>query len=142
MALDRRRALTYNRVASAVNYPQDIRDLDLALKTSEVKGSGRVPDFLVDLTIGIAKIGLAPEDGRHKGGLDIAVFCQNANGDGVGDLWQKMDLNLSETTYQRMLRDGLPYSGRVIVTGLVKHVKVVVYDYATDRVGTITRQVR
>jgi hypothetical protein len=41
-----------------------------------------------------------------------------------------------------MLRDGLPYSGRVIVTGLVKHVKVVVYDYATDRVGTITRQVR
>jgi VWFA-related protein len=140
--LDRRRALTYNRVASAVNYSQDIRDLDLTLKTSEAKGTGRVPDFVVDLTIGIAKIGLTPEDGRHKGGLDIAVFCQNANGDGVGDLWQKMDLNLSETTYQRMLRDGLPYSGRVTVTGLVKHVKVVVYDYATDRVGTITKQVR
>ena len=125
-----------------MNYPQDIHDLDLTLKTSEIKASGRAPDFVVDLTIGIAKIGLTLEDGRHKGGLDIAVFCQNANGDGVGDLWQKMNLNLSEETYQRMLREGLPYSGRLTVTSLVKHVKVVVYDYATDRVGTITRQVR
>ena len=112
------------------------------LKTSEVKGTNRVPDFVVDVTIGIANVGLTLEDGRHKGGLDIAVFCQNANGDGVGDLWQKMDLNLSEATYQRMLREGLPYSGRVTVTGIVKHVKIVVYDYATDRVGTIVRQVR
>ena len=140
--LDRRRSLTYNRIASAVNYPRDIGDLELSLKTSEVKGSGRVPDFVVDVTIGIANVGLTLEDGRHKGGLDIAVFCQNANGDGVGDLWQKMDLNLSEATYQRMLREGLPYSGRVTVTGIVKHVKIVVYDYATDRVGTIMRHVR
>ncbi|MGE5834528.1 MAG: VWA domain-containing protein [Acidobacteriota bacterium] len=140
--LDRRRSLTYNRIASAVNYPRDIGDLELILKTSEVKGSGRLPDFVVDVTIGIANVGLTLEDGRHKGGLDIAVFCQNANGDGVGDLWQKMDLNLSAATYQRMLREGLPYSGRLTVTGAVKHVKVVVYDYATDRVGTIMRQVR
>lgn len=140
--LDRRRSLTYNRIASAVSYPRDIGDLELILKTSEIKGSGRAPDFVVDLTIGLANVGLALDDGRHKGGLDIAVFCQNANGDGVGDLWQKMDLNLSEATYQRMLREGLPYSGRVTVAGLVKNVKVVVYDYATDRVGTIMRQVR
>ena len=140
--VDRRRSLTYNRIASAVNYPQNIGDLPLTLKTSEIKGSGKTPDFVVDLTIDITRIGLTVADGRHKGGLDIALFCQNADGDGIGDLWQKMDLNLSEQTYQRMLRDGLTYSGRVTVTGLVKHVKVVVYDYASDRIGTVMRQVR
>jgi VWFA-related protein len=140
--IDRRRSLTYNRIVSAVNYPQDIRDLDFTLKTSEVKGSGRVPDFVADLTIDIAKIGLTLSDGRHTGGLDIAVFCQNANGDPVGDLWQKMGLNLSDATHQRMMREGLTYSGRMPVTGLVKYVKVVVYDYTSDRIGTIMRQVR
>jgi VWFA-related protein len=139
---DRRRALTYNRIASAVNYPRDIGDLALTLETSEVKGTGRVPDFVVDLSIDLSRIALTIDDGRHKGGLDIAVFCQNADGDGIGDLWQKMDLNLSEPTYQRMLRDGLTYSGRVTVTGPVKHVKVVVYDYASDRIGSVMRQVR
>ena len=53
-----------------------------------------------------------------------------------------MDLNLSDATYQRMTRDGITYSGRVVVTGLVKYVKVVVYDYTSDRIGTIMRQVR
>ncbi|HYN06646.1 MAG TPA: VWA domain-containing protein [Vicinamibacterales bacterium] len=140
--LDRRRALSYNRVATAVNYPQDIRDLDIQLKTSEVKGTGRVPDVVVDLTIDISKIGLTIADGRHRGGLDIAVFCQNADGDPVGDLWQKMDLNLSDATHLRMTRAGLSYSGRIPVTGIVKYVKVVVYDYASDRIGTVMRQVR
>jgi hypothetical protein len=125
-----------------VNYPRDIGDLALTLETSEVKGTGRVPDFVVDLSIDLSRIALTIDDGRHKGGLDIAVFCQNADGDGIGDLWQKMDLNLSEPTYQRMLRDGLTYSGRVTVTGPVKHVKVVVYDYASDRIGSVMRQVR
>jgi VWFA-related protein len=140
--INHRRALTYNRVASAANYTQDINDLPLKLATSEVKGSSRFADFVVNLTIDISQIGLVLDSDRHRGGLDIAVFCQNADGDAVGDLWQKMDLNLSEATYQRMLKEGLTYSGRITVTGLVKHVKVVVYDYASDRVGSILRQVR
>jgi VWFA-related protein len=139
---DRRRALTYNRVATAVNYRQDIRDLDLTLKAFEARGKGRLPDFVVELTINLAKVGLTIEDGRHKGGLDIAVFCQDANGEGVGDLWQKMNLNLSEATFQRMSKEGVTYTGRITPTRLVKHVKVVVYDYASDRIGTILRQVR
>jgi VWFA-related protein len=137
-----RRSLTYNRVASAVNYPQDIKDLAIKVETEEVKGSGRFPDFVANLTIDVTKIGLRLDGGRYKGGLDIAVFCQNADGDGVGDIWQKMDLNLSEATYQRMLKDGLSYTGRITVTGLVKHAKIVVYDYTSDRLGTALKQIR
>jgi VWFA-related protein len=137
-----RRSLTYNRVASAVNHPLDIKDLEFKLDTSEVKGAGRFPDFVATLSIDISRIGLTLDGGRRKGGLDIAVFCQNADGDAIGDVWQKMDLNLSEATYQRMLKEGLPYSGRITVTGFVKHAKVVVYDYTSDRLGTALKQVR
>ena len=137
-----RRSLTYNRVASAVNHPQDIKDLEFKLDTSEVKGTGKFPDFVATLSIDISKIGLTVDGGRRKGSLDIAVFCQNADGDAIGDVWQKMDLNLSEATYQRMLKEGLPYTGRITVTGFVKHAKVVVYDYTSDRLGTALKQVR
>jgi VWFA-related protein len=140
--LDRRRAVTYNRIASAVSYARDIADLDLELGTAEIKGAGRFPDFAVDLRIDIRKIALTIAEGRHKGALDIAVFCQDAEGNGIGDLWQKMELNLSQATFERMSKEGLSYNGRIPLSGVVKHVKVVVYDYASDRIGTIMRQVR
>ncbi len=140
--VDRRRSVTYNRVASAVSYPRDIKDVDLTLGTAEIKGQGRFPDFAVEVKIDIAKVALTMVDGRHKGALDIAILCQDAAGNGIGDLWQKMDLNLSEATFERMSKDGLTSTAGSPVTGLVKNVKVVVYDYASDRIGTIMRQVR
>ena len=41
-----------------------------------------------------------------------------------------------------MLKDGITYSSRVTVARSVKFVKVVVYDFGADRVGTLVRQVR
>jgi hypothetical protein len=41
-----------------------------------------------------------------------------------------------------MLKDGIAYTGRVTVSRPVKFVKVVVYDFGADRVGTLMRQVR
>jgi hypothetical protein len=41
-----------------------------------------------------------------------------------------------------MLRGGVTHTARVRVSKPVAGVKVAVYDYASDRVGTIVRRVR
>ena len=60
----------------------------------------------------------------------------------VGELWQEINLALSDETYQKYVRDGIPYSASVPVTGVPKNVKVVVYDRRTDRLGAQTAKVK
>jgi hypothetical protein len=140
--MDHRRALTYNRITSAVNYPLDIRDLTFSVRTSEARTGGPAPEVVVTVAIDAAKVGFTTADGRHNASLELAVFCQDADMEPVGDLWQRMDLRLTDPTYQKMLRDGIPYTGRIAPQRLVKYVKVVVYDAGADRLGTMTREIR
>jgi hypothetical protein len=47
-----------------------------------------------------------------------------------------MALGLDETRYARAIREGIPYSIDVPVTAPARFVKVLVYDYDVDRLGT------
>jgi VWFA-related protein len=140
--IDRRRAMTYSRIASAANYPQEIKDVRFSMKTSVVRGANKVPDFVVDLTIDASTVGFVADGGRQLASLDVAVFCQDDSGEPTGDRWETIDLKVLPETHTRMLKDGITYSGRVTVARPVKFVKVVVYDFGADRVGTLVRQVR
>ena len=41
-----------------------------------------------------------------------------------------------QETHQRLLKDGIRYTGHVPITGDVKSVKVIVYDYRADLIGS------
>jgi hypothetical protein len=140
--IDRRRAMTYSRIASAASYSQDIKDVRFSMKTSVVRGANRVPDFVVDLTIDASTVGFLADGGRQMASLDIAVFCQDDSGEATGDRWETLNLKLLPETHATALKDGIAYSSRVTVARTVKFVKVVVYDFGADRVGTMLRQVR
>jgi hypothetical protein len=142
LPIDRRRAMTYSRIASAASYPQEIRDVRFSMRTSVVKGTDRMPDFVVELSIDASTVSFLADGGRQLASLDIAVFCQDEQGDSTGDRWETLDLKLLPDTHARMLKDGITYTGRVTVARAVKFVKVVVYDFGADRVGTMLRQVR
>lgn len=49
-----------------------------------------------------------------------------------------MDLKLSDESFRRFQAEGASYTARVPLTGPAIHVKVVVYDYASDLLGTAT----
>jgi hypothetical protein len=87
-------------------------------------------------------VGFVAAGGRQLASLDVAVFCQDDSGEPTGDRWETIDLKLLPETHARMLKDGITYTGRVTVARPVKFVKVVVYDFGADRVGTLLRQVR
>ncbi len=134
---DREAFLSYSRIASAVAYDGDVHDLEVSLKASFVKGEGGAkPGMSVEVRIDLARVKFEEVGDRRVAVLDIAVFCSDAEDDLVGDLWRKMDLNLTEDTYRRLMKDGVTYTALVPVKSRPSHVKVVVYDRGADLVGT------
>ena len=49
---------------------------------------------------------------------------------------------LTEATYRRALREGIAYTVRVLAKGAQRYAKVIVYDYASDLLGSATVRMR
>jgi len=134
---DRRAFLTFNRIISAAWHPTDLRDIRLkagaSLKHSD---DGLSHEVAVDVKIDARPVSFAIENGLHVALLDIAVFALDSRGRVIEDRWQKIDLNLKDDVYEQCRRDGIPYSIRFPVKAGVLEVKVVVYDYGADVLGS------
>jgi VWFA-related protein len=139
---DRQAFLTFNRIISAALYPNDVRDIRLkvgaSLKPAEA-GTGR--EIVVDVKIDAARMSFKTENGLHVGALDIAIFVVDSHGRVIDERWQKIDLNLKDEVYERCRREGIPYLLRVPAKPRVREVKVIVYDYAADIIGSAVARV-
>jgi VWFA-related protein len=134
---DRREFLTYSRMAAAALFDDQIRDIKVRLKASYAAAAqGRGGDVAVDLTIDLAPIMLEIKDGRRRTVLDVALFCHDANGTSVGEKWEKVTVDLGDEELKATLRGGLKSSLRVPVRSSPSTVKVVVYEYLSDVIGT------
>jgi len=81
-------------------------------------------------------------DERHVGALEFRIYCGDGKKKIIGELLGTMRLNLSEASYKRYAREGLPYTARVPVKTAPKTVKVIVYDPASDLAGSAVAAVR
>jgi hypothetical protein len=133
---DRRQFLTYSRIASAGGSAQEVPDLKVTAEASVIKGEGAAREVSVDVMLDPSRVSFKIADDRHVAAIDIAFFCGDARQNLVGELWQKIDLKLTGESYQRMMREGISYTARIPVKGDARYVKVVVYDYGADLVGT------
>jgi VWFA-related protein len=133
---DRRTFLTYSRVTAAALYPQDIRDIKLRLKASFDRNPEGGGEVVAEVKIDLARILLEEKNGRREAKLDVAFIVANKDGKGIGELWNVFDVSLTEDAYRRALKDDLTYVKRIPATTYPWMVKVVVYDYAGDVVGS------
>jgi hypothetical protein len=74
--------------------------------------------------------------GRQTARLRIAVFVLEGRDSLAGEEWKKMDIRLQEDTYQQFLRTGIPFSSSLALTGPKQAFRVVVYDPASDKIGS------
>jgi hypothetical protein len=131
---DREKFLSYSRVAAAGRFVEDIRDIPITARlAAEQTGDGEIR---VEATIDSTKLKFAVEDGWHLGAIDVAIFCADAQENLVGLSWQKVDLRIREDVYQQMLKSGLPVNARIAVRSRPRYVKVIVYDYSADVLGS------
>jgi len=139
---DRAEFITYSRIAGVGTYRDSIRDIELTLRATQVKGGDKKAqgDVVVNVGIDPARIAFEIVDGRHVATLEVRVYCSDAKEQQVGQLANTIRLNLRDDTYQRFLRSDIPYTARVAVKAAPRWVKVVVYDAASDLAGsTVTR---
>lgn len=134
--LERREALTSARLASAGGFDEALKGITLDVKASRAIAVGDRHELPVDLTIDPSRLSLTATAGRRVGAVDIQIFCGDAKQNLVGDLKQRVDLNVDEETYQRVLTDRIHVRARAPVIATVKYVKVVVYDYGADLLGS------
>jgi hypothetical protein len=146
MPFDRRAFLTFNRIMSAALYPEELRDIRLKAGARLVEAradaaategaEGRL--LQVDVTIDAGRVSFAVEDGTHRALLDLAILVLDSDGRVKDERLQTIDLNLQDEAYARCRRDGIPYSVRLPAARGACDVKVVVYDYAADVLGSTT----
>lgn len=142
---DRRQFLTYSRVVSAGGYAEDINDIALKLKASLVDNRDGSKDVLVDLRIDPTRIKFAEADGVHTAAVDVTVYCGDRRQDTVCERWDKADLKFDSEGLERAKKEGVPYLTSIRLENPkadLSHVKVVVYDYVADIIGSTQVRVK
>jgi VWFA-related protein len=135
---DREEFLSYSRITAAGQYVGEVKDLKFKVKTSEASGAGGAQEIQVDLAIDISRVKFDIVDGRYQGKLHVTTFYGDNRGRYLGGIWQEMELNLREETYRGAQKSGLLYSVRIPRQVPGQTLKIIVYDYNADIVGSAT----
>jgi VWFA-related protein len=139
---DRREFLTHSRLAAAGSYPDQIQDIRITLKPPSVAGEAAARKLTVEGSIDLSRVTFTMTEGRHAASLDIGIYAADAREQVVGETLKKIDLQLSDETHGALMRDGAPFTARLSITGAPAYVKVIVYDYASDLLGSAMLKLR
>jgi hypothetical protein len=140
-ALDRRELISYARISRAFEYGSVIEDIKVR-GSATLTGEKDRRDVRVDVAIDTARISLTPTNGRHVGSVEVAVFTVDGRGRQMQDLWQRVELDLTDATYEKFKAGGIPHSASLPAPPEIKAVKIVVYDHAADLLGSLVLQIR
>ncbi len=125
-----------SRIETALAYDQEAKDIPLRVTLLQLPRMGIQSESRVEIMIDAAPLGLALKDGVRTGQLEVQVYCGDAKQAVIGDAGQHFDLSATEATYQQWLQTGIRRVIRVPTDMPPKYVKVVVYDYGSDRIGS------
>jgi VWFA-related protein len=134
--IDPRELLTETRLGEAATGDLPLDDIKLKAEAALVTGTGGTRQVRVEMKIDPSTLVLSQANGKREGSIDLLILCGDVKQDVVGQVHQKLKLSIDETQYrQHVASGGIPYSALVPVSGAALHVKVIVYDYASDRTG-------
>jgi hypothetical protein len=134
---DRRQFMAFSRMLSAMAYPEDIDDLRLDVD-ARMSNAERGPEVAVRGTIAARRLALDEDGPTRTARLEVALFALDRRNRLVGERWLSLELALDDREHQAALRDGIPLDARAPVRGAATRVKVVIYDFAADAVGSVT----
>lgn len=135
---DREQFLAYSRIAGAAAYEQVVADVSFTARAQAVKEASGQLHTRLDIQIDPTRLGFKVVNDRHTDKLQIAVFylfCNDKNQYITGEERKTVDLALLEETYQRNMQSSIPISILIPQSG-VTNVKIIVYDFGSDRVGS------
>jgi hypothetical protein len=139
---DRQQFMTYSRGLAAASWGPPIEDIPITVTTDVVFGSRDAGEIDVEVGIDPSAITFEERDGQWTASFDVAVFVGDSRRDVAGEVLETVTLTMTPDTYARVLKEGITHTARVETKGPARQVKVVVYDYAADRLGTVAAKVK
>lgn len=141
VATDEREFLSHQRLRAAAAYWRNIVDIPLRWREqgATIQAGGEIA---VQATIDPSGIVFENADGARTASLDIAVFAVDDDYKPIGESRQTIDLRLDEAKLAELKGTGIPYSATVSPAGKAREVRLVVYQFSVDRLGTIVTKVR
>jgi len=121
----------------------DVLDIPISFKTRDFVDEGK--RFLdMDITMALSKLAPVVSSAAREYTVELAIVCGNQDQKTVGQYSQRLDFTLSPEQYAKAVKEGVPVnlSVRVPVTSFPTHVKVVVYNFENDLLGSIARKIR
>jgi VWFA-related protein len=140
--MDRREFVTASRIEAASQYGRPIDHLKVAVSDTAVAGAGTDRALTVRVTVDASKLKFTTADGRHLGRIDVALFCGDEKDRVVGEARQHVNLTLTDEQLQRVMKEGVTFPARVPLTAAPSALKVIVYDYGADLVGSSMTKLR
>lgn len=138
---DSRRVLSYARLSTAGASSQPVADIPVTISVN-TSASRTEPIVKVTLAIDANAVEFKTVGDRFRASLDFAIFAGDARESLVGERWGRLDLDLGAADYEGVRQDGIRHSIELPVSGRVRHLKAVVYEYSTDLVGSATTTLR
>jgi VWFA-related protein len=90
------------------------------------------------LSIALANVSLKSESGRWNGQVDVDILGRDNAGNTYGSLSQTLGLNLRQESYEKMLKEGLPYTRTLDLDPKASSLRVIVRDRNSGALGTVT----
>jgi len=138
---DPRRVIATTRMVAAANVAADVKDLKLSVEATSV-GSGGSRVVRVDAVVDASRLAFAAAGEKHLAALNVAVLTTDQNGTSLGELWQPLDMTVTTDLLAHVKQKGLPFTVQVPVRTRPTFVKVIVYDYGADLIGSTRVRVR
>jgi hypothetical protein len=137
---DRRSFVTRDRLLAAASYGRELKDIKVKMDASLQK-VGAVHQLAIEATIDPSALSWTVQNGEHVGSVDIAIVGSDANSQVVGQHVQRADLKITDEVWQKIAKTGIPYNVHMEINAGVRMVRLIVYDYKADLLGSVDKRV-
>ena len=113
-----------------------VGDIPFQFTVTDVIDALAAPTLRVDVKVDAAKVGLKNVDGIYSGKLHAAAFAADDKGRVVGQNLGEVDIKFIADDYREIMDSGINFSITVPRKSSRQVLKIIVYDPATDRLGS------
>jgi hypothetical protein len=134
--------LAQARVESTVNFDFDMRDIVVKGTATFKTTTGDAGEIAIALTIEASRVGFQPKGTLRAARLGLTMVAMNDVLTMFGGGGGTMDLEVDDQTFAGYQKDGIPVKLSFPVAAKPKRVKVIVYAFNSDLMGTVNLPVR
>ena len=138
---DPRQAMATTRLVSAAAYRSDINYLRFQSKLSDVR-EGAFRSVKAELTIDASRIVFARVGDEYLAAMNFTIICGDSHNKNIGEIWESRDIRIPASRLEEIRRTGFPMTIKVPVKQPPSYVKIMIYDYGSDLLGSVTKTMR